>query len=111
MEGLLLACLSSENKVGVILFQKVGMQCHILRATSLQDRKQAEDSLKQLASQPAIIPELLAQMQSSPSVEVRQLAAVLLRKHISKHWKSLPAEVRRGGAGELFAFGFLSLAD
>lgn len=60
----------------------------------LQVRKQAEDAIKQLTAQAAVVPELLACIQNSASAEARQLAAVLLRKHITKHWKALPAQVR-----------------
>lgn len=72
-----------------------------------QVRKQAEDALKILSQQPNIIPELLQRVQGAEDVRMRHLAAVLLRKRISRHWESLPAEVR--GDQEAVALGFPSI--
>lgn len=40
------------------------------------------------------VPDLMQQMIHNPQANIRQLASVLLRKKISKHWKSLTAEVQ-----------------
>ena len=58
-----------------------------------QTIKAAEAALKQLSGQPAIVAELLVRLAGSPSTEVRQLAAVLLRKRITKHWTKLAQPV------------------
>lgn len=60
----------------------------------LQARKQAEDAIKTQSQRPEIVPHLLHLLQQSPDPQVRHLAALLLRKRISRHWKHLPAEVR-----------------
>jgi hypothetical protein len=59
----------------------------------LQVRKQAEDALKQLSHRPEVIPQLVQQLHTAGDPQVRQLAAVLLRKWVSRHWDKLPAEV------------------
>lgn len=56
-------------------------------------RKQAEDALKVLSQQPSIVPELMHRVQYAEDPQMRQLAAVLLRKRISKHWEELPEQV------------------
>ena len=42
------------------------------------------------------MPELLANLQLGPDAQVRQLAAVLLRKRIARHWPCIPLEVGSG---------------
>ena len=57
-------------------------------------RKQAEEQIKRLAKDPLIISALLLHVRSAPSSNVRQLAAVLLRKKIVGHWMKLSPQVR-----------------
>ncbi|MCO5558951.1 hypothetical protein L7F22_012542 [Adiantum nelumboides] len=58
-------------------------------------RKQAEEQIKRLAKDPMIVPALLHHMRVAPSFNVRQLAAVLLRKKIVGHWMKLTSQVRQ----------------
>ncbi|EFJ45451.1 hypothetical protein VOLCADRAFT_94324 [Volvox carteri f. nagariensis] len=51
--------------------------------------KAAEAALKRMTVSPTLLPELLARATGSPSAEVRQLSAVLLRKAVTKHWTKL----------------------
>lgn len=62
----------------------------------LQVRKQAEEAVKQLSHRPEVIPQLVQQVQAAADSQVRQLAAVLLRKWMKRHWDKLPGEVRGG---------------
>lgn len=65
-------------------------QCQIPCCCPTQVRKPAEEAVKALSAQPALIPELLACVQHAEcEAAVRQLAAVLLRKRISKRWPQL----------------------
>jgi hypothetical protein len=57
-------------------------------------RKQAEEVIKQLGKDPAIVPKLLEQVKGAHHAEVRQLAAVLLRKKIAGLWMKLTPEVQ-----------------
>lgn len=57
-------------------------------------RKQAEEAIRKLAKDPAIVPKLLEQVKGSHHAEVRQLAAVLLRKKIAGLWTKLTPEVQ-----------------
>ncbi|GLC39350.1 hypothetical protein PLESTB_000894500 [Pleodorina starrii] len=51
--------------------------------------KAAEAALKRMTASPSLLPELLVRAANSPSAEVRQLSAVLLRKAVTKHWTKL----------------------
>eukprot|EP00899_Mesostigma_viride_P014208 jgi/Mesvir1/22789/Mv14177-RA.1 len=62
--------------------------------TDNEARRQAEEVLRQLAKEPAIVPALLDRVQNSGSDMIRHLAAVLLRKKISGHWIKLTDELR-----------------
>jgi hypothetical protein len=57
-------------------------------------RKHAEEQIRRLSKDPLLVPALLHHVRSSPYPEVRQLAAVLLRKKITGHWMQLSVEVR-----------------
>lgn len=57
-------------------------------------RKHAEEQIRRLSKDPQLVPALLHHVRSSPYPEVRQLAAVLLRKKITGHWMQLSVEVR-----------------
>lgn len=57
-------------------------------------RKQAEEQIRRLSKDPLLVPALLHHVRCSPYPEVRQLAAVLLRKKITGHWMQLSAEMR-----------------
>ena len=63
---------------------------------SAQVRKQAEETIKGPLAKVEIVVELLGRVQQSPNPQVRQLAAVLLRKRITRHWKHLGSEVGLG---------------
>jgi hypothetical protein len=65
-----------------------------LRRWPPQVRQQAEAALKKASQQPQIIPELMGRLQASPDPLVRQMAAVLVRKRIARHWQLLPPEAR-----------------
>ena len=56
--------------------------------------RQAEAEMKQYLTQPAFICDLFMQLQSSPSAELRQLAAVLVRKRVGSLWLKLEPPVR-----------------
>ncbi|KXZ49858.1 hypothetical protein GPECTOR_19g309 [Gonium pectorale] len=51
--------------------------------------KSAEAALKRLTASPALLPDLLARAAGCAAPELRQLAAVLLRKAVTKHWTKL----------------------
>eukprot|EP01018_Ginkgo_biloba_P037639 Gb_34114 [translate_table: standard] len=57
-------------------------------------RRQAEEQIKRLAKDPQVVPALLQHMRTAKSANVRQLAAVLLRKKITGHWMKLSPQVR-----------------
>lgn len=50
--------------------------------------KKAENLLKAYTMDPACVPPLVQQMQSSLHEQARQLAALLLKKRLMFHWKS-----------------------
>ena len=52
-------------------------------------RRQAEDQIKRLAKDPQVVPALVQHMRTAKTPNVRQLAAVLLRKKITGHWAKL----------------------
>ena len=53
--------------------------------------KAAETQIKIFLKQPSSVPSFVSQMQHSPHPQVRQMAAVLLRKKINSHWIKLQA--------------------
>ncbi|GBG68591.1 hypothetical protein CBR_g3136 [Chara braunii] len=57
-------------------------------------RRGAEEKINNLAKDPTVVPALLAHVRSSVHENVRQLAAVLLRKKITGHWMKLGADVQ-----------------
>ncbi|KAL2650159.1 hypothetical protein R1flu_018287 [Riccia fluitans] len=57
-------------------------------------RKAAEEQIRKLSKDPQIVPALLHHIRSAQAPNVRQLAAVLLRKKVTGHWMKLPAEAR-----------------
>lgn len=57
-------------------------------------RRQAEEQIKRLAKDPLIVSALLHHVRTAPSSNVRQLAAILLRKKIVGHWMKLTLQVR-----------------
>ncbi|KAL9271909.1 putative importin subunit beta-4 [Drosera capensis] len=59
-------------------------------------RRQAEDQIKRLSKDPQVIPALVHHLRTAKTPNVRQLAAVLLRKKITGHWGKLSGDVRRG---------------
>uniref|UniRef100_A0A383W429 Importin N-terminal domain-containing protein n=1 Tax=Tetradesmus obliquus TaxID=3088 RepID=A0A383W429_TETOB len=67
-----------------------------LLSTDNQVRKQAEEAVQNVASRPEVVAETLQHVQHAANPEVRQLAAVLLRKWVPRHWAKLPAEVKSG---------------
>lgn len=58
-----------------------------------ETRRRAEEAIRALSHHPQIVPELARWMFQSPSDQIRQLSAVLLRKRVAKHWAALPPEV------------------
>ncbi|KAK3011325.1 hypothetical protein RJ639_011712 [Escallonia herrerae] len=57
-------------------------------------RRQAEDQIKRLSKDPQVVPALVHHLRTAKTPNVRQLAAVLLRKKITGHWPKLPAHIR-----------------
>lgn len=107
-EALLTACLSIDNQVwnyctrmqprwsgGCLTARGPAAAARLLTTDSLdtQVRKHAEDTIKQLSARPEVIPELLQRVQAAANPQIRQLAAVLLRKWIARHWSKLTPEV------------------
>ncbi|KAK9096070.1 hypothetical protein Sjap_021567 [Stephania japonica] len=58
-------------------------------------RRQAEEQIKRLAKDPQVIPALVHHLRTAKTPNVRQLAAVLLRKKITGHWAKLPPQLRQ----------------
>ncbi|CAN1151071.1 Probable importin subunit beta-4 [Linum perenne] len=58
-------------------------------------RRQAEEQIKRLAKDPQVIPALVQHLRTAKTPNVRQLAAVLLRKKITGHWAKLPPNVKQ----------------
>ncbi|KAM7270140.1 hypothetical protein ACFE04_029354 [Oxalis oulophora] len=52
-------------------------------------RRQAEEQIKRLAKDPRVVPALVEHLRTAKTPNVRQLAAVLLRKKITGHWAKL----------------------
>jgi hypothetical protein len=61
-----------------------------------QVRRQAEAALKPALAKPEAVPELAARLQSAADAQVRQLSAVLLRKALPRHWRTLAPALRSG---------------
>ncbi|KAL9246199.1 hypothetical protein vseg_019764 [Gypsophila vaccaria] len=57
-------------------------------------RRQAEDQIKRLAKDPQVVPALVHHLRTAKTPNVRQLAAVLLRKKITGHWAKLSPPLR-----------------
>ncbi|KAJ8759642.1 hypothetical protein K2173_009289 [Erythroxylum novogranatense] len=57
-------------------------------------RRQAEDQIKRLAKDPQVVPALLQHLRTAKTPNVRQLAAVLLRKKITGHWPKLSPQLK-----------------
>ncbi|GJN08396.1 hypothetical protein PR202_ga26309 [Eleusine coracana subsp. coracana] len=53
-------------------------------------RRQAEEQIRRLARDPQVVPALVHHLRTAKTPNVRQLAAVLLRKKITSHWPKLP---------------------
>ncbi|CAI9770123.1 unnamed protein product [Fraxinus pennsylvanica] len=58
-------------------------------------RRQAEDQIKRLAKDPQVVPALIHHLRTAKTPNVRQLAAVLLRKKITGHWGKLSPQIRQ----------------
>lgn len=58
-------------------------------------RRQAEDQIKRLAKDPQVVPALVHHLRTAKTPNVRQLAAVLLRKKITGHWGKLTPQLRQ----------------
>lgn len=52
-------------------------------------RRQAEEQIRRLARDPQVVPALVHHLRTAKTPNVRQLAAVLLRKKITSHWPKL----------------------
>ncbi|XP_050375567.1 uncharacterized protein LOC126793165 [Argentina anserina] len=57
-------------------------------------RRQAEDQIKRLAKDPQVVPALVQHLRTAKTPNVRQLAAVLLRKKITGHWAKLSPQLK-----------------
>ncbi|XP_057430395.1 uncharacterized protein LOC130723389 [Lotus japonicus] len=57
-------------------------------------RRQAEDQIKRLAKDPQVVPALIHHLRTAKTPNVRQLAAVLLRKKITGHWPKLSPHIK-----------------
>lgn len=55
-------------------------------------RRQAEEQIKRLAKDPQVVPALIQHLRTAKTPNVRQLAAVLLRKKITGHWAKLSSQ-------------------
>ncbi|KAL7119547.1 hypothetical protein ACP275_02G069900 [Erythranthe tilingii] len=58
-------------------------------------RRQAEDQIKRLSKDPQVVPALVHHLRTAKTPNVRQLAAVLLRKKITGHWGKLSPQLRQ----------------
>lgn len=58
-------------------------------------RRQAEDQIKRLSKDPQVVPALIHHLRTAKTPNVRQLAAVLLRKKITGHWAKLTPQLRQ----------------
>lgn len=58
-------------------------------------RRQAEDQIKRLAKDPQVVPALVQHLRTAKTPNVRQLAAVLLRKRITGHWAKLSPQTKQ----------------
>ncbi|XP_031381513.1 importin-4 isoform X1 [Punica granatum] len=58
-------------------------------------RRQAEEQIKRLAKDPQVVPALIQHLRTAKTPNVRQLAAVLLRKKITGHWAKLPPQTKQ----------------
>lgn len=58
-------------------------------------RRQAEDQIKRLSKDPQVVPALVHHLRTAKTPNVRQLAAVLLRKKITGHWSKLSPQLRQ----------------
>lgn len=88
---LLAACCGADNSSAMDQLELLLSQFLV---PENQARKRAEEQIRRLSKDPQLVPALLHHVRSSASPEVRQLAAVLLRKKITGHWMQLPIEVR-----------------
>ena len=59
-------------------------------STDNEQRKQAEARIATLSKDPALIPALVEQLRLAPDAQVRQLAAILLRRRTLSLWLKLP---------------------
>lgn len=57
-------------------------------------RRQAEEQIKRLAKDPQVVPALVQHLRTAKTPNVRQLAAVLLRKKITGHWSKLSPQLK-----------------
>lgn len=58
-------------------------------------RRQAEEQIKRLAKDPQVVPALIHHLRTAKTPNVRQLAAVLLRKKITGHWAKLSSPIKQ----------------
>ena len=58
-------------------------------------RRQAEEQIKRLGKDPQVVPALVQHLRTAKTPNVRQLAAVLLRKKTTGHWAKLVPHVKQ----------------
>ena len=68
---------------------------------SYRRMKQAEAFIRSSLQEPIVVPCLIRLLSASPSVGVRQLAAVLLRQVIITHWPQIPPPIQQAAQATL----------
>ncbi|XP_062916193.1 importin-4 [Mobula hypostoma] len=56
--------------------------------------QQATAQLKEAFKDPSVVPALCTILTSAPSPQIRQFAAVLVRRRVAKHWKKLSVDLK-----------------
>ena len=79
----------------------LGFEVQVFASVGLQS--QAEADLRRALTKPAFIGDLLDRLQRSPNAQVRQLAAVLMRRKVGGHWSKLPPPVQAHATGPLWS--------
>ncbi|GCB83868.1 hypothetical protein scyTo_0024127, partial [Scyliorhinus torazame] len=54
----------------------------------------ATAQLKDAFKDPSVVPALCNILASSPNPQIRQFAAVLVRRRVAKHWKKLSVDLK-----------------
>ncbi|GCC39855.1 hypothetical protein chiPu_0023808, partial [Chiloscyllium punctatum] len=54
----------------------------------------ATAQLKEAFKDPSVVPALCSILANSPNPQIRQFAAVLVRRRVAKHWKKLSVDLK-----------------